>query len=37
MEVRKKINELPPIDKDPRFVKLVRDYKCKHRILVNEI
>lgn len=30
MELRKKVSELPPIEKDPRFIKIIRDYKCKY-------
>lgn len=24
-----KVSDLPPIEKDPRFLKILKDYKCK--------
>lgn len=28
MEVRKTIKDLPQIEDDPRFLQLIKDYKC---------
>lgn len=28
MEVKKKIRDLPEIEEDPRFLQLIKEYKC---------
>lgn len=37
MEVRKRLSELPQIEEDPRFLKIIKDYKCKQDIANNQI
>lgn len=32
MEVKKKIKDLPQVEDDPRFLQLVKDYKCKYQL-----